>query len=53
MLASGTPESAERYRQAKCAATNEFTEAKIRVWEEFGEAMEGDLKNVLVNQPPP
>ncbi|KAK3526686.1 hypothetical protein QTP70_031467 [Hemibagrus guttatus] len=41
-LAQGTPEAAEAYRQAKQAAARVVSEAKTRVWEEFGEAMETD-----------
>uniref|UniRef100_A0A8C6WSG0 Endonuclease/exonuclease/phosphatase domain-containing protein n=2 Tax=Neogobius melanostomus TaxID=47308 RepID=A0A8C6WSG0_9GOBI len=45
LLACGTPEAAERYRQAKRAAARAVTEAKTRVWEEFGEAMEEDYRS--------
>ena len=41
-LARGTPEAADRYRQAKRAAAQAVAEAKTRVWEKFGEAMEED-----------
>ncbi|KAK3550782.1 hypothetical protein QTP70_004917 [Hemibagrus guttatus] len=41
-LARGTPEAAEAYRQAKRTAAGVVSEAKTRVWEEFGEAMEKD-----------
>ncbi|KAK3506039.1 hypothetical protein QTP70_003193, partial [Hemibagrus guttatus] len=43
-LARGTPEAAEAYRQAKQTAAGVVTEAKTRVWEEFGEAMEKDYR---------
>ncbi|KAI3368112.1 hypothetical protein L3Q82_007839 [Scortum barcoo] len=42
MLACGTPDAVDRYRQAKQAAARAVLEAKTRVWEEFGEAMEED-----------
>ncbi|KAK3533231.1 hypothetical protein QTP70_013673 [Hemibagrus guttatus] len=41
-LARGTPEAAEAYRQDKRTTAAVVSEAKIRVWEEFGEAMEKD-----------
>uniref|UniRef100_A0AAY5K1H3 Endonuclease/exonuclease/phosphatase domain-containing protein n=1 Tax=Esox lucius TaxID=8010 RepID=A0AAY5K1H3_ESOLU len=41
-LACGTPEAADRYRQAKQTAAREVVEAKTQAWEEFGEAMEKD-----------
>uniref|UniRef100_A0A3P8SLN3 Reverse transcriptase domain-containing protein n=1 Tax=Amphiprion percula TaxID=161767 RepID=A0A3P8SLN3_AMPPE len=41
-LACGTPEAADRYWLAKRAAA--VAEAKTRVWEEFGEAMENDFR---------
>ncbi|KAK3544081.1 hypothetical protein QTP86_001153 [Hemibagrus guttatus] len=41
-LARGTPEAAEAYRQAKQTTAVVVSEAKTRVWEEFGEAMEKD-----------
>ncbi|KAK3535153.1 hypothetical protein QTP70_004811 [Hemibagrus guttatus] len=41
-LARGTPETAEAYQQAKRTTTVVVLEAKTRVWEEFGEAMEKD-----------
>ncbi|KAK3515413.1 hypothetical protein QTP70_018873 [Hemibagrus guttatus] len=41
-LARGTPEAAEAYRQAKRTTAVVVSEAKTRVWEEFGEAMEKD-----------
>ncbi|KAK3535695.1 hypothetical protein QTP70_020572, partial [Hemibagrus guttatus] len=40
----GTPEAAEAYRQAKRTAAGVVSEAKTRVWEEFGEAMEKDYQ---------
>ncbi|KAK3539176.1 hypothetical protein QTP86_028667, partial [Hemibagrus guttatus] len=43
-LARGTPEAAEAYRQAKRTTAVVVSEAKIRVWEEFGEAMEKDYR---------
>ncbi|TWW81779.1 hypothetical protein D4764_01G0015940 [Takifugu flavidus] len=44
LLACGTPEAADRYRQAKRSAAMAVTEAKTRAWEEFGEAMENDFR---------
>ncbi|TWW76582.1 hypothetical protein D4764_13G0012440 [Takifugu flavidus] len=38
LLACGTPEAADRYRQAKRSAATAVAEAKTRAWEEFGEA---------------
>ncbi|KAI3353028.1 hypothetical protein L3Q82_019600 [Scortum barcoo] len=57
MLACGTPDAVDRYRQAKQAAARTVLEAKTRVWEEFGEAMEEDypsvgLEEILANQSP-
>ncbi|KAK3515774.1 hypothetical protein QTP70_031824, partial [Hemibagrus guttatus] len=43
-LAQGTPEAAEAYRQAKRTVAGVVSEAKTRVWEEFGEAMEKDYR---------
>ncbi|KAK3528006.1 hypothetical protein QTP86_013119 [Hemibagrus guttatus] len=43
-LAWGTPEAAEAYRQAKRTTAMVVSEAKTRVWEEFGEAMEKDYR---------
>ncbi|KAK3517180.1 hypothetical protein QTP70_000775 [Hemibagrus guttatus] len=43
-LAQGTPEAAEAYRQAKRTKAVVVSEAKTRVWEEFGEAMEKDYR---------
>ncbi|KAI3362839.1 hypothetical protein L3Q82_001880 [Scortum barcoo] len=44
-------------RQAKQAAARTVLEAKTRVWEEFGEAMEEDYrsasKKILANRPAP
>ncbi|KAI3363599.1 hypothetical protein L3Q82_001231 [Scortum barcoo] len=46
MLACGTPDAVDDgYRQAKQAAARTVLEAKIRVWEEFGEAMEEDYRS--------
>ncbi|KAK3542779.1 hypothetical protein QTP70_002978 [Hemibagrus guttatus] len=46
-LARGTPEAAEAYRQAKRTTAMVVSEAKNRVWEEFGEAMEKDYRTAL------
>ncbi|KAK3552451.1 hypothetical protein QTP86_011720 [Hemibagrus guttatus] len=43
-LARRTPEAAEAYRQAKQTTAVVVSEAKTRVWEEFGEAMEKDYR---------
>ncbi|KAK3538840.1 hypothetical protein QTP86_015967 [Hemibagrus guttatus] len=43
-LARGTPEAAEAYRRAKRTTAVVVSEAKTRVWEEFGEAMEKDYR---------
>ena len=43
-LACRTPEAAGRYRRAKRDAASAVSEAKTRVWEEFGEAMENDFR---------
>ncbi|KAK3553014.1 hypothetical protein QTP86_031160 [Hemibagrus guttatus] len=43
-LARGTPEAAEAYQQAKRTAAGVVLEAKTRVWEEFGEAMQKDYR---------
>ncbi|KAK3558768.1 hypothetical protein QTP86_028769 [Hemibagrus guttatus] len=43
-LARGTPEAAEAYRQASRTTAMVVSEAKTRVWEEFGEAMEKDYR---------
>ncbi|KAK3552841.1 hypothetical protein QTP86_022544 [Hemibagrus guttatus] len=43
-LARGTPEAAEAYLQAKRTTAVVVSEAKTRVWEEFGEAMEKDYR---------
>ncbi|KAK3522957.1 hypothetical protein QTP86_010312 [Hemibagrus guttatus] len=43
-LARRTPEAAEAYRQAKRTTAVVVSEAKTRVWEEFGEAMEKDYR---------
>ncbi|KAI3367925.1 hypothetical protein L3Q82_026752, partial [Scortum barcoo] len=54
MLACGTPDAVDGYQQAKQAAARAVLEAKIRVWEEFGEAMEGGLsvglEEILANR---
>jgi len=42
-LAQGSPEAADAYREAKRTAASAIAEAKTRVWEEFGEAMEKDF----------
>ncbi|TWW76609.1 hypothetical protein D4764_13G0012710 [Takifugu flavidus] len=44
LLACGTPEAADRYRQAKRSAATAVAEAKTQAWEEFGEAMENDFR---------
>ncbi|KAI3374576.1 hypothetical protein L3Q82_021156 [Scortum barcoo] len=46
MLACGTPDAVDRYRQAKQATARTVLEAKTQVWEEFGEAMEEDYRPV-------
>ena len=43
-MAQGSPETADRYRQARRAAASAVTKAKTQVWEEFGEAMEKDFR---------
>ncbi|KAK3556337.1 hypothetical protein QTP70_007103 [Hemibagrus guttatus] len=43
-LARGTPEAAEAYQQAKQTTAVVVSEAKTRVWEESGEAMEKDYR---------
>ncbi|TWW68222.1 hypothetical protein D4764_19G0000200 [Takifugu flavidus] len=43
LLACGTPEAADGYRHAKRSAATAVAEAKTRVWEEFGEAMENNF----------
>ncbi|KAJ8008627.1 hypothetical protein DPEC_G00106840 [Dallia pectoralis] len=45
MLALGTPEAVAGYRQARRAAAAAVSEAKQRVWEKFGEAMEKDFRS--------
>jgi len=42
-LVQGSPETAERYWEARRAAASAVAEAKTRVWEEFKEAMEKDF----------
>ncbi|TWW68237.1 hypothetical protein D4764_19G0000350 [Takifugu flavidus] len=44
LLACGTPEAADRYRQAKRSAATAVAEAKTRAREKFGEAMESDFR---------
>ncbi|TWW60792.1 hypothetical protein D4764_05G0008820 [Takifugu flavidus] len=44
LLACGTPEAADRYRQAKWSAATAVAEPKTQAWEEFGEAMENDFR---------
>ncbi|KAI3362780.1 hypothetical protein L3Q82_001832 [Scortum barcoo] len=53
MLACGTPDAVDRYRQAKQAAARTVLEAKTRVWEEFGEAMEEDYRSASKNSGKP
>ncbi|KAK3509856.1 hypothetical protein QTP70_015863 [Hemibagrus guttatus] len=43
-LARRTPEAGEAYRRAKRTTAVVVSEAKTRVWEEFGEAMEKDYR---------
>ncbi|KAK7925336.1 hypothetical protein WMY93_007646 [Mugilogobius chulae] len=45
LLACSTPDTVERYRQAKRTAACAVAEAKTRSWEEFGEAMEEDHRS--------
>ena len=47
LLTCGTAQAADRYRQAKRCATVAVAEAKTRVWEGFGEAMENDFQTAL------
>ncbi len=42
-MAQGSPEAADRYREARRAAASAVAEVKIWVWEEFGKAMEKDF----------
>ena len=44
MLSRGTPEAVLGYRRARRAAAAAVAEAKQRVWEEFGKAMEKDFR---------
>ncbi|TWW74493.1 hypothetical protein D4764_14G0004960 [Takifugu flavidus] len=44
LLACGTPDATDRYRQTKRSAATAVAEAKTRAWEEFGEAMENDFR---------
>ncbi|KAL0200215.1 hypothetical protein M9458_003402, partial [Cirrhinus mrigala] len=46
-LVRGTPEAAEGYRCAKRTAARVVVEAKTRVWEEIGEAVEKDYRSAL------
>ncbi|KAK3542618.1 hypothetical protein QTP86_031319, partial [Hemibagrus guttatus] len=48
-LTRRTPEAAEAYRQAKQTTAVVVSEAKTRVWEEFGEAMEKDYRTASGN----
>ena len=43
MLSRGTPEAVLGNRRARRAAAAAVAEAKQRVWEEFGEAMEKEF----------
>jgi len=43
-LAQGSPETADGYREARRVAASAVAEAKTRMWEEFGEAMEKDFQ---------
>ncbi len=43
-MAQGSPESAERYQEARRTVASVVTKAKIRVWEEYGEVIEKDLR---------
>ena len=45
MLSRKTPEAVARYRRARRAAAAAVVEAKQRVWEEFGAAMEKDFRS--------
>ncbi|KAJ7996760.1 hypothetical protein DPEC_G00240360, partial [Dallia pectoralis] len=45
LLSLGTPEAVAGYRQARRAAAAAVSEAKQRVWEKFGEAMEKDFRS--------
>lgn len=47
MLAQRTLQTIDVYRQAKQVAARALREAKIRVWEEFGEAMKKDYRSAL------
>ncbi|KAI3357792.1 hypothetical protein L3Q82_016183 [Scortum barcoo] len=56
MLACGTPDAVDRYRQAKQAAARTVLEAKTRVWEEFGvrpwrRTIGSASKKILANRP--
>uniref|UniRef100_A0A8C5CRJ5 Reverse transcriptase domain-containing protein n=1 Tax=Gadus morhua TaxID=8049 RepID=A0A8C5CRJ5_GADMO len=45
MISWRTPDSVAGYRQARRAAAAAVSEAKQRVWEKFGEAMEKDFRS--------
>ncbi|KAI3375727.1 hypothetical protein L3Q82_003723 [Scortum barcoo] len=47
MLACGTPDAVDRYRQAKQAAARTVLEAKTRVWEEFAEAGDSEVDSSI------
>ena len=47
LLAYGTPEAADRYRQAKLCAAMAVAEAKTQAWEDFGEAIENYFRRAL------
>jgi len=40
-----SPETADGYKEARRAAASVVAEAKTRVWEEFGEAVEKDFRS--------
>jgi len=46
LVAQGSPETVDDYREARRATAPAVAEAKTRVWEEFGEAMEKDFRLV-------
>ncbi len=43
-MAQGSPEAADRYWEARRDVASVVREAKIWLWEEFGEAMEKDFR---------
>ncbi len=43
-LAQGTPESTDRYQEARRAVALVVTKTKTRMWGEFGKAMEKDFR---------